>query len=53
MKYFCRTLIGFALIFFGILAGLAFARGDIGLGIFDISLAIPTFINLIRDFDYI
>ena len=53
MKYFCRILIGFALIFFGVLAGLAFARGDIGLGIFDICLAIPTFINLIRDFDYI
>ena len=47
MKYFCKILIGVALVFFGVLAGLAFARGDIGLGIFDILLTIPTFINLI------
>ena len=51
MKYFCRMLIGFALIFFGVLTGIAFARGDIELGIFDLFLTIPTFIRLIIDFD--
>ena len=46
MKYFCRLLTGLALIFFGVLAGLAFSAGDVGLGIFDICLSIPTFIYL-------
>lgn len=51
MKYFCRILRGFALVFFGVLAGRAFTIGNIGLGIFNLCLAIPTFIYQVIDFD--
>ena len=51
MKYFCRILRGCALVFFGVLAGRAFTIGNIGLGIFDICLAFPTFIYQVLDFD--
>lgn len=51
MKYFFRILYGCVLVFFGVLAGLAFSKGNIWLGIFNIFAAIPTFIYSIIEFD--
>ena len=39
MKYFIRILTGCAMCFLGVMAGLQFARGNIGWGLFDLVLA--------------
>ena len=51
MKYFCRILIGCVICFLGVMAGLQFAKGNISFGILDLFLTVPSFINLMRDFD--
>lgn len=39
MKYFNRVFTGCAICFIGIMAGLQFAQGNVGLGIFDLFVA--------------
>jgi hypothetical protein len=51
MKYFMRVFIGCCICFMGVMAGMQFAKGNVGVGIFDLLLAVPSFINLARDFD--
>ena len=51
MKIFTRILIGCVICFLGVMAGAQFASGNIGLGICDIFLTVPSFLNLASDFD--
>lgn len=39
MKYFVRIFTGCAICFLGLMAGLQFAKGNVGIGIFDLFLA--------------
>ena len=52
MKCFTRIFIGCCIWFIGMMAGVQFERGNIGLGILDLLLAVPSLINLAIDFDY-
>lgn len=51
MKYLIRILGGCAMCFIGVMAGLQFARGSIGLGIFDLFLAATNLPHIAKDFD--
>lgn len=49
MKYVMKILAGCAICFISVLAGLQFAKGNIGIGIFDLCLATLEFPFLIKD----
>ena len=51
MKYFILIFTGCAICFFGVMAGLQFARGNVSAGIFDLCLAAINLPNLAKDFD--
>lgn len=49
MKYFTRIFTGCAICFLGVMAGCAFARGDIDVGVFELCLAATNFPYLFND----
>lgn len=51
MENFIRIFGGCVMCFLGVMAGLAFARGDIGVGIFQLCLAATNLPRIAKDFD--
>lgn len=47
MKYFTRFFTGCVICFIGVMAGLQFAKGNIGWGVFDLFLAASNLPHLI------
>ena len=46
MKYFVRIFTGCAICFLGVMAGLQFAKGNVGVGIFELFLAVTNLPHL-------